>query len=72
MSRYEKYETLAQQVFVAEQKRYRRRIAAGRFLLLFLLLALRPEEDKIQRHNKNAVHQQHNNHLKTAACGSSS
>ena len=38
MSRYEKYETLAQQVFVAEQKRYRRRIAAGRFLLLFLLL----------------------------------
>ena len=40
MSRYEKYETLAQQVFVAEQKRYRRRIAAGRFLLLFLLLAL--------------------------------
>ena len=33
-------ETLAQRTFVAEQRRYRRRIAAGRILLFFAFLAV--------------------------------
>ena len=33
-------ETLAQRTFVAGQRRYRRRIAAGRILLFFAFLAV--------------------------------